>query len=138
MRTIVCALLLALTACAVHARDTHQIESETLVQATSSWNGAALPAYPAGEPEITILKVTIPPKAALPWHEHPFINAGVLLSGELTVETDGGKTLQLKAGDPIVEVVNTWHHGVNNGDMPAEIIVFYAGTKDEPVSLKKP
>ena len=138
MRTVLCLLFLALTACPVHARDTNRIESEVLAKAGNSWNGDVLPAYPAGEPEITILKVTIPPKMALPWHEHPFINAGVLLSGELTVETESEKTLHLKAGDSIVEVVNTWHHGVNDGDVPAEIIVFYAGTKEMPVSIKKP
>jgi hypothetical protein len=56
------------------------------------------------------------------------INAGVLMSGQLTVETTDGKVLHLKAGDPIVEVVNTLHYGINEGTVPAEIVVFYAGT----------
>jgi hypothetical protein len=58
------------------------------------------------------------------------INAGVLMSGELTVVTADGKTLHLKAGDPIVEVVNTPHCGINEGKVPAEIVVFYAGAVD--------
>jgi quercetin dioxygenase-like cupin family protein len=61
----------------------------------------------------------------------------VLLSGELTVVTKGGKTLHLKAGDPIVEVVNTWHYGKNESNKPAEIIVFYAGISDMPITIKK-
>jgi quercetin dioxygenase-like cupin family protein len=70
-------------------------------------------------------------------HQHPVINAGVLLQGELTVETNEGKTLHLKAGDPIVEVVNTWHYGINEGDEPAEIIVFYAGVQGKPITTKE-
>lgn len=68
---------------------------------------------------------------------HPVINAGVVLSGELIVVTDDNKTLHLKAGDAIVEVVNKWHYRKNNGDKPAEIIVFYAGTPDKPITIKK-
>jgi len=137
MRTISYLVLLAVMACSVHARDTNRIQSETLASDTVSWNGAALPAYPEGEPEITILRVTIPARASLPWHKHPFINAGVLLSGELTVETADDRVLRLNAGDPIIELVNTWHHGINTGDVPAEIIVFYAGVKDMPVTVGK-
>lgn len=66
------------------------------------------------------------------------INAGVLISGELTVLTKDGKTMHLKAGDPIVEVVNTLHYGINQGNVPAEIIVFYAGTIDMPITVVEP
>ena len=46
------------------------------------------------------------------------INAGVLMSGQLTVETTDGNVLHLKAGDPIIEVVNTLHYGINEGTVP--------------------
>lgn len=94
-----------------------------------------MPAYPQGQPEITILRISIPAGAQLDIHSHPVINAGVLISGELTVMTTDGKTLELKAGDPIVEVVNTLHYGINQGKVPAEIIVFYAGVIDTPITV---
>lgn len=103
-----------------------------LVKSTQSWNGALLPAYPQGQPEITILRISIPAGTRLDTHSHPVINAGVLISGQLTVVTADGKTLYLKAGDPIVEVVNTLHYGINQGKVPAEIIVFYAGAVGAP------
>jgi quercetin dioxygenase-like cupin family protein len=109
-----------------------------LVKSSQSWNDGALPAYPQGQPEITILRIGIPAGARLETHSHPVINAGVLTSGELTVVTADGKTLHLKAGDPIVEVVNTGHYGINEGKVPAEIIVFYAGTVGTPVTVVKP
>jgi hypothetical protein len=30
----------------------------------------------------------------------------------------------------IVELVNKIHHGMNNGDVPVELVVFYAGTTE--------
>jgi quercetin dioxygenase-like cupin family protein len=106
-----------------------------LVKTTRSWDGKGLPAYPQGQPEITILRISIPAGTRLHTHSHPGINAGVLMSGQLTVVTTDGKTLHLKAGDPIVEVVNTWHYGINQGKVPAEIVVFYAGTIDTPITV---
>ena len=64
------------------------------------------------------------------------INAGILTKGDLTVVTADGKTLQLKAGDSIVEVVNTLHYGFNPGTGPAEIVVFYAGEQGQPVTVR--
>jgi quercetin dioxygenase-like cupin family protein len=113
------------------------VQSVQLVKSTTSWDGQPLPAYQSGAPEITILRITIPPGHALPIHTHPIINAGVLIKGELTVTTDGGKVLHLKPYDPIVEVVGTWHYGKNEGVEPAEIIVFYAGQVGGPVTIKK-
>lgn len=118
----------------VQGSDTAQVT--VLTKSTSSWNGSELPHYPQGQPEITILRITVPPKSRLPVHEHPVINAGVLLRGQLTVVTKDNEILHLKAGDPIVELVNKPHFGENEGDEPAEIIVFYAGIKDRPITTK--
>lgn len=109
-----------------------------LVKTTQSWDGRFLLPYPQGQPEITIRRITIPAGARLETHSHAVINAGVLISGELTVVTADGKTLHLRAGDPIVEVVNTPHYGINEGKIPAEIVVFYAGAVDTPIPSVKP
>ncbi len=112
-------------------------EVSVLAKSDSSWDGTSLPAYPKGRPEITILRIIIPPGTQLPLHKHPVINAGVLVSGELDVVTEDNKVLHLKAGDPVVEVVDKWHYGKNESDKPAEIIVFYAGTQGEPITIKE-
>lgn len=100
-----------------------------------SWNGDRLPAYPEGQPEIRILSITVPPGKKLAVHQHPVINAGVLLSGHLRVHTTDGQILDLHAGEAIVEVVHTWHWGESVGPDPAHIIVFYAGQADTPVTV---
>jgi quercetin dioxygenase-like cupin family protein len=52
------------------------------------------------------------------------------------VASESGKTLHLGAGDPIVELVDKWHYGRNDGDTTAEIIVVYAGVQGQPITVK--
>lgn len=139
MKKAACCLLffILIAGCASqkYAKDVHSVQ---LIKTTESWDGQPLPAYKTGAPEITVVRITIPPKCTLPMHMHPVINAGVLLKGQLTVTTESGQVLRLKQDDPIVEVVDTWHYGTNEGDEPAEILVFYAGIKGESITIKKP
>jgi quercetin dioxygenase-like cupin family protein len=121
----------------VWAQDANAVRVDVLARTSSSWDGGTLPGYEKGKPEITILRIKIPQGMQLPLHKHPVINAGVLLKGELTVVTEDNKTLHLKAGDSIVEVVNKWHYGINKGNESAEIIVFYAGAQGSPITIKK-
>ncbi len=116
---------------------TDELKVETLVKTTKSWDGKTLASYQKGQPEVTILKITIPPKTKLALHKHPIINAGLMTKGELTVITEENEVLKLKEGDTIVEVVGKWHYGINEKDTPAQIIVFYAGIKGEPITIKK-
>ena len=122
---------------ASYGQNVPKTEVVKLVESTKSWNGAALPSYPAGTPQVTILKITIPPHTALKTHKHPVINAGVVMKGELTVSTEKGETMIIKAGEPIVELVNIWHYGKNDGNEPVELIVFYAGIEGTPITVPK-
>ncbi|RCT54650.1 cupin domain-containing protein [Winogradskyella sp. KYW1333] len=130
-----CFTFIFLVAC--KSNKTAEITVISLAKTSKSWNGKLLPKYLDGNPEITILKIIIPPKAKLPLHKHPEINAGVLLKGKLRVISKENDTLMLKAGEPIVELVNVWHYGENPGTVPAEIIVFYAGVKGTPITIIK-
>jgi quercetin dioxygenase-like cupin family protein len=138
MKKLLCGICLALLLSSnAFAGDVNAVQVDVLTKTSVSWDGNPLPDYPKGTPQITILRIKIPPGVQLPFHEHPVINAGVLLSGELTVVTEDKKILHLKAGDSIVEVVNKWHYGKNEGNKPAEILVFYAGAPDVPITVKK-
>jgi quercetin dioxygenase-like cupin family protein len=124
---------LFITAC---AGNLNSIVVEQLAKSSKSWDGESLPEYPRGQPEITILRIKIPPGAELKMHEHPVINSGYLVSGELTVIAKDNKKLHLKAGDSIVEIVNKKHYGKNEGKETAEIVVFYAGEVNKPITIK--
>ena len=113
------------------------VQVEPLANSQTSWNGTPLPAYRTGQPEVTIVKYLIAPGAELPPHLHPVINAGVMLKGELTVVSDTGERLHLKAGDAIIELVNQVHQGRNEGTETVELIVFYAGNVGYPTKVLK-
>ena len=131
--TIFVTSFIFITAC---AENINTVVVEKLAKSSKSWDGEALPKYPKGQPEVTILRIKIPAGAELEIHNHPVINAGILLKGELTVIAEDNKTLRLKAGDSIVELVNKKHYGKNEGMETAEIVVFYAGTINKPITIK--
>jgi quercetin dioxygenase-like cupin family protein len=136
-KSLILSVFLLITLWGCISNKNQEIEVITLAKSTKSWNGNPLPKYSEGEPEVTILKITIPPKTTLPFHQHPEINAGVLLKGNLTVISENKDTLHLKTGDSIIELVNKWHYGINEGNEAVEIIVFYAGIKGKPITIKK-
>ena len=63
------------------------------------------------------------------------INAVVLISGQRAVVTAAGKTQDLKAGDFFVEFVNTMYYGINQGEVSAKLVVFYAGVINTPITV---
>lgn len=138
MKRLLCGICLVLLLLSnVFAENVDVVEVKILAKTSLSWDKSPLPNYLKNKPEITILRIKIPAGVELSPHKHPVINAGVLLNGELTVITEDNKTLHLKAGDSIVEVVNKWHYGKNEGNKPAEIIVFYSGVQNMPITIKK-
>lgn len=122
------ALLISLVGCQSPSPATGTIESTVLLKSTNAWNGTPYTAYPAGQPELTMLRIRIPADTTLNWHTHPIPNAAYVVSGELHVETrDGASSTQLRQGDTLPELANIEHRG-KTGKHPVELIVFYAGS----------
>jgi quercetin dioxygenase-like cupin family protein len=113
-----------------------RIQVEQLLQTTHSWDGTRYAGYPSGQPQITVLKIIVPKNTALDWHQHPMINAGYVLSGEIILEKkDTRERKAFHAGQALAECVNLTHRGYTM-DQPAELIVFYAGEPGLPLSIK--
>jgi quercetin dioxygenase-like cupin family protein len=134
----VCASLLVLTAAissVVTAADKPEIKAQVAMKEVASWDGTPYKSYPQGQPQLTVLEITIPPHTALPWHQHPVPNAAYVVSGELTVEDRlSGKSLKVHAGQAFAESVNSSHRGVT-GDQQAVVIVTYSGVEGTPLSI---
>jgi quercetin dioxygenase-like cupin family protein len=110
-------------------------QREVLLQTEKSWNGKQYTQYPAGQVQLTTLKVTLAPHTALPWHTHPFPNVVYVLSGTLTLhDKASGKTLVVHQGEAVGESVDDVHRG-EAGDQPAVLIITYAGIPDVPTSI---
>lgn len=133
MKNIACCVAILGFVCAAAAEPT-KVQTEVLLRTSASWDGSPYTAYPAGAPELTVLKIKIPPRTQLAWHTHPMPNAGYVLSGEVTVEKrESGQKLLITQGQALPETVGTEHRGIT-GDSGAELIVFYAGTRGMPLS----
>ena len=113
-----------------------KVQSVELLKTSQSWDGAELPDYLVGEPELRVLKVILPPHHSLPKHHHDVMSYGVVTKGQLTlVRESDGKEKTVKQGEAVVETVGTVHHGENRGDEPAEVYVFYLSQKGTPLSV---
>lgn len=115
-----------------------EVESTELLRTNQSWNGVDLPDYPQGSPELVAVKYVIPAGKKLGWHHHDAMNHGVLVQGELTIIGLDGKTKTIHAGEVVVEMVDSIHHGENRGSEPVELYMFYLSQKGLPLSVQHP
>ncbi len=123
-----------LCASTLQAQAPAKTETTVLLQSASSWNDVAYKAYPMGRPQLTTLRIVIPPHSALPWHVHAMPNAAYVLSGALTVEDRAtGAKATFHAGEAFAECVGVVHRGVT-GDEPAVLIVTYSGAPGQALS----
>ena len=115
-----------------------EVVSTELLRTTQSWNGEDLPDYPQGKPELVAVKYVIPAGQKLGWHHHDAMNHGVLVQGELTIIGLDGQTKTMHAGEVVVEMVDSIHHGENRGTEPVVLYMFYISQKGLPLSVPHP
>jgi quercetin dioxygenase-like cupin family protein len=108
------------------------VKAEKLIVSSLAYNGQALSYLKTDHPEVTALIVTIPPGGSTGWHEHPVPVYAYMLDGELTVELKNGASRRFMKGEPILEVTNRLHNGVNTGKQDARLVVFYTGAAGVP------
>ena len=97
-----------------------------------------LPDYLQGKPELVAVKYVFPVGQKLGWHHHPVMNYGVLMQGELTIIGLDGKKKVVHEGEPVVEMVNTIHHGENRGDKDVILYMFYLSQEGLPLAVQHP
>ncbi len=131
MRTSLPIALMAiglLAGCSASPSEAGKVQSEVLYRTSASWDGTPYPAYPEGQPVLSLVKVSIPANTTLDWHCHQGFNLGYLAEGKLEVETRDGKQIHLKAGDTLAELVNEVHRG-HTREQAATVMVFHAATE---------
>ena len=112
------------------------IKVTTILKTENSWDGKPL-IYPQGKAEITGMIIEIAPGGETGWHLHPAPSFGMVLQGEIEVRLEDGRTKRIKEGAALAEVMNVLHNGRNPGLVPAKLIVFYAGTVGQKLSVKE-
>ena len=115
-----------------------KVVSSELIRTSQSWDGVELPDYLVGRPELVAVKYVFPAGKKLGWHHHPVMNYGILVQGELTIIGQDGKEKVVHEGEPVVEMVNTIHHGENRGKKDVILYMFYLSQKDLPLAVQHP
>ena len=113
-----------------------QVETTELIRTSQSWDGAQLPDYLQGRPELVVRKYVFPAGQKLAWHHHEVMNFGVLTQGELTIVAQDGTEEVVHEGEAVVEMVGTVHHGENRGTKPAVLYMFYLSQKGMPLAIQ--
>ena len=118
--------------------DAKEVEVIELKRTSQSWDGAELPDYPVGKPELIVKRYIFPRGSKLGWHHHPVMNYGIVQQGELTIIGLDGKEKTVKTGEAVVEMVGTIHHGENRGDKTVVLDMFYISQNGTPIAVQHP
>lgn len=113
----------------------NQLETIELIRTSQSWDGADLPDYFLGRPEIVAMKYVISQGQKLGWHHHDAMNCGILVQGELTIVAQNGTEKVVHEGEAVVEMVGTAHYGENRGDKTVILYMFYLSKEGMPLSV---
>ena len=109
-----------------------------LLRTSQSWDGADLPNYDEGKPELVVVQYVFPVGAKLGWHHHEVMNYGIVAQGELTIIGLDGKEKVVHEGEAVVEMVGTVHHGENRGSKPVILNMFYISQEGKPLAVQHP
>src|SRR5215469_4268906 len=74
--------------------------------------------------ELRAFTVEFEPGARLRIHKHPYPHYVYVEKGTLTVmNVETGRSLAFKQGSFFVEMINTWHYGINETNEPVKLLV---------------
>ncbi len=121
-RLVLTVSVLALLGSASWAADAPKVVVKPVLTTTTTASGQPI-AVPAN-PQVIVSTYEIPAGASLPFHKHPFLRYAYVMAGDLSVvNRDTNETYRYKTGDFIVEVLDQWHMGRNEGKTPVKLLV---------------
>jgi len=122
MKSLVIPLGALLALSVAHAADAPKVVVTPVLRTNTTVTGQ--PIVVPDHPDVIVSIATFPPGARIAEHQHPHPHYVYVLEGVLTVvNTDADKTFEVKAGDFVAEMQDTWHYGINKGAVPVKLLV---------------
>jgi quercetin dioxygenase-like cupin family protein len=116
---------------------TGKVRAKRIFSATTTNSGQPI-VLPKSNVEVVVWMYDIPAGSKLPVHKHPSQRYAYVLSGTLQVtDVENGRTFEYKPGDFIVEMVDGWHYGNNNGKEPVRLLVIDQVEKGQANTILK-
>ena len=114
------------------------IKTTELIRTSESWDGAMLPDFPVGKPELRVIRLDFPVGAKTGWHHHTVVNYGIVQQGDLTIVCQDGSERTFHEGEPLVEVIGTIHRGENRGKKQVILNMFYFSAPGAEITVQHP
>lgn len=89
------------------------------------------------DPEVTMLKITIPPGKSTGWHKHNIPVFAYVVKGTLTVELEDHQVKKFMEESTFAEVRDKYHNGTNMENSDLVLIAIYMGGKGQKLSIPK-
>ena len=137
MNKILKSVILVFTVVLFISNAAYSAQKDILLKTTSTWDKTEYKKLKIKKPEVTVLKITIGVGESLSVHKHDLVNIAYVKKGTLTVITDTNDKITIHEGEVLPELIGTYHYGKNTGNEPVELIVFYIGEKNTPLSVNK-
>jgi len=75
-------------------------------------------------PTVIVSNIVFAPGARTPIHKHLYPHYAYVLEGTLTIaNVQTGKTFEVKTGQFLAEMQDTWHYGENKGKTPVRLLI---------------
>lgn len=124
-------LALAILFCTSYRAATRE-EAATLLSTGKTVLGQTI-SYPTGAPaKVTAAIVTMLPGEETGWHKHDVPMFGLMLDGEITVDYGAAGRRVYRAGEALIEAIDTPHNGRNTGAGNARILAVFMGADGMP------
>jgi quercetin dioxygenase-like cupin family protein len=130
-------LILPLQADSEKSPYTGNVQVKTLLRTSTNSVGQAIEYPHDHKAEVSVLTVEIAPGGETGWHKHPVPIFAYVLAGEVTVHLANGGKHTFHQGEAMAESVDMLHNGVNEGKEPTKLLVFVAGEKNVPFTVKE-
>ena len=113
---------LALASTIAHAADAPKVQVTPVTRTNRTVTGQ--PIVVPDHPDVIVSIATFPPGARIAEHQHPHPHYVYVLDGVLTVvNTDANMSFEVKAGEFVAEMQNTWHYGISKGAVPVKLLI---------------
>ena len=130
----ICSMLPLVALAQDHSHDAVGAESKVLLKTTVTAFDKPVTLPKTDKPEITSMLVTIQPSGHSNLHQHPVPVIAYVLEGAVEVRSDG-VSRKYKAGDALIEPMNSPMQAINPGDTPTKLLVVMVGDEGKPNSI---
>lgn len=131
-----CLLLLTIVPLSAESSESDaSVRAVEVLRTSHTWAGSPF-AFPQGPSEIIGVTVEIAPGGETGWHSHPVPSFVFVLAGTLEVKLASGAVKRIQSGEAFSEVIDMEHNGRNVGHEPVKLIVFYAASRGQSITLR--